>query len=114
MLAVCAQSYFRPELLNRLDEIVVFKQLSMLDARTIAELLLNETRQRMAVRGIGLQVTAPLMCLICQQGYNQVRPATLPLGTIGTFTLLCHCGRGPSLYPLCQQVCYEILNFHVS
>ncbi|EIE27350.1 ATP-dependent Clp protease ATPase subunit [Coccomyxa subellipsoidea C-169] len=65
------KAYFRPELLNRLDEIVVFKQLSTRDARTIAELLLNETRQRMATRGIGLQVTAPLMRLICQEGYNQ-------------------------------------------
>ena len=74
-VVACAQAYFRPELLNRLDEIVVFKQLSMRDARTIAELLLNETRQRMAVRGIGLQVTAPLMRLICQEGYNQVQPA---------------------------------------
>ena len=68
----CAQAYFRPELLNRLDEIVVFRQLSMLDACSIAELQLNETRQRMAARGVGLQVTAPLMRLICQQGYNQV------------------------------------------
>jgi ATP-dependent Clp protease ATP-binding subunit ClpC len=68
------QAYFRPELLNRLDEIVVFKQLSMRDTRTIAELLLADTEQRMAVRGIGLRVTAPLMRLICHEGYNQVRP----------------------------------------
>lgn len=66
------QAYFRPELLNRLDEIVVFRQLSMRDARTIAQLLLAETEQRMAARGIGLQVTAPLMRAICQEGYNQV------------------------------------------
>ncbi|BDA47991.1 ATP-dependent Clp protease ATP-binding subunit ClpA homolog [Coccomyxa sp. Obi] len=65
------KAYFRPELLNRLDEIVVFRQLSMHDARIIAELLLNETRQRIALRGIDLQVTAPLMRLICQEGYSQ-------------------------------------------
>lgn len=44
----------------------------MRDARSIAELLLNETRARIALRGIDLQVTAPLMRLICQEGYSQV------------------------------------------
>lgn len=57
---------------------MVFRQLSTADARTIAELLLNETRARIAARGIGLQVTAPLMRAICTQGYNQVcLPGTL-------------------------------------
>ena len=67
-----AQAYFRPELLNRLDEIVVFRQLAPRDTRAIAELALAETRARLAALGIGLDVGAPLMRLVCERGYSQV------------------------------------------
>ena len=67
------QAYFRPELLNRLDEIVVFKQLSMADTGAIAQLLMQETRERIAQRGIGLEVTPALMRFICQEGHSEVR-----------------------------------------
>ena len=67
------QAYFRPELLNRLDEIVVFRQLAQRDARAITELVLADTQARLAKRGIGLEVTAALMRLVCETGYNQVR-----------------------------------------
>ena len=67
------QAYFRPELLNRLDEIVVFKQLGMADTGAIAALLMQETRERVAQRGIGLEATPALMRFICQEGYSEVR-----------------------------------------
>ena len=67
------QAYFRPELLNRLDEIVVFKQLGMGSTAAIAELLMQETRERVAVRGIGLEPSPGLMRFICQEGYSEVR-----------------------------------------
>ena len=73
-LTLCLlQAYFRPELLNRLDEIVVFKQLSMADTGAIAALLMQETRERIAQRGIGLEVTPALMRFICQEGHSEVR-----------------------------------------
>ena len=72
------QAYFRPELLNRLDEIVVFKQLAMFDTAAIAELLMQETRERIAVRGIGLEVSSSLMRFICQEGYSEVRNSLSP------------------------------------
>ncbi|CAK0784796.1 hypothetical protein CVIRNUC_008000 [Coccomyxa viridis] len=65
------KAYFRPELLNRLDEIVVFKQLSMADTGAIAALLMQETRERIAQRGIGLEVTPALMRFICQEGHSE-------------------------------------------
>lgn len=68
------QAYFRPELLNRLDEIVVFKQLGTADTAKIAELLLQETRGRIAQRGIGLEVSPALMRHICKEGHSEVRP----------------------------------------
>ncbi len=67
------QAYFRPELLNRLDEVVVFRQLGQREVRTVADLVLAETAQRVAARGIHLEVTASLMRLICEEGYDQVR-----------------------------------------
>ncbi len=67
------QAYFRPELLNRLDEIVVFKQLGMSSTAAIAQLLMQETRERIALRGIGLEPSPALMRHICQEGYSQVQ-----------------------------------------
>ncbi|CAL5223254.1 g5736 [Coccomyxa viridis] len=65
------KAYFRPELLNRLDEIVVFKQLGMSSTAAIAKLLMQETRERIALRGIGLEPSPGLMRFICQEGYSQ-------------------------------------------
>lgn len=75
---ILVQAYFRPELLNRLDEIVVFKQLAMANTAAIAELLMQETRERIAVRGIGLEVSSSLMRFICQEGYSEVRDSSSP------------------------------------
>ena len=50
------QAYFRPELLNRLDEVVVFRQLSPAHVRQIADLELARTAARCAERGVGLEV----------------------------------------------------------
>ena len=58
------KGYFRPELLNRLDEVVVFRQLDAVDARRIAALELAKTADRVAARGLHLEVTAPLMTAI--------------------------------------------------
>lgn len=66
------QGYFRPELLNRLDEVVVFRQLGEAEVRTIADILLRETAERMMEsRGIHLQVTAATMEQLCAEGYDQ-------------------------------------------
>ena len=67
------QAYFRPELLNRLDEIVVFRQLGTGSTAAIAELLMQETRERIALRGIGLEPSPSLMRFICQEGYSEVQ-----------------------------------------
>ena len=52
---------------------MVFKQLSMADTGAIAQLLMQETRERIAQRGIGLEVAPALMRFICQEGYSEVR-----------------------------------------
>lgn len=59
------QSYFRPELLNRLDEVVVFKQLGEAEVRTIAALELAKTAARMQEREITLEVGGWCSCCVC-------------------------------------------------
>ena len=68
MAAVRAQ--FRPEFLNRLDEIVLFKPLQEGEIAAIAELLLNEVRQRIAGRGIELRMTPEAQSWLAHKGYD--------------------------------------------
>ena len=66
------KGYFRPELLNRLDEVVVFRNLEAPDARKIAALELAKTGGRLVEqRGIHLEVTERLMGRICAEGYDR-------------------------------------------
>lgn len=62
--APALQSYFRPELLNRLDEVVVFRPLGEREVRVIAELELAKTAARMSERGIGLEVGNGSICIL--------------------------------------------------
>src|SRR4051795_3222860 len=48
---------FRPEFLNRIDEIVVFQQLDSTQLERITDLLLNETRRRLRAQGIDVEFT---------------------------------------------------------
>lgn len=65
------KSYFRPELLNRLDEVVVFRRLLKEDVAQIAELELAKTAERVAERGIALRVEAPVLDMIIEEGYSE-------------------------------------------
>ena len=61
------KQYFRPEFLNRLDEIIVFRQLTKLEVKEIADIMLKEVFDRLKKKDIDLQVghgTASL-CTAC-------------------------------------------------
>ncbi|WP_019498394.1 ATP-dependent Clp protease ATP-binding subunit [Pseudanabaena sp. PCC 6802] len=64
------KQYFRPEFLNRLDEIIVFRQLSKDEVKEIAELMLNEVFKRLKEKNINLAVTDRFKDLLVQEGYN--------------------------------------------
>ncbi|KDP22504.1 hypothetical protein JCGZ_26335 [Jatropha curcas] len=66
------KSYFRPELLNRIDEVVVFHPLEKAQMLEILNLMLQEVKQRLISLGIGLDVSDSIKDLVCQQGYDQV------------------------------------------
>jgi len=64
------KQYFRPEFLNRLDEIIVFRQLTKPEVKEIADLMLNEFFRRMLDKNIVLSVTERFKDLLVQEGYN--------------------------------------------
>ena len=64
------KQYFRPEFLNRLDEIIVFRQLSKDEVKEIADILLREVFDRMHEKDIVLSVTDKFKELIVKEGYN--------------------------------------------
>ena len=64
------KQYFRPEFLNRLDEIIVFRQLTRDEVKIIAEIMLKEVFGRMLEKGIALSVTEAFKERLVEEGYN--------------------------------------------
>jgi len=64
------KQYFRPEFLNRLDEIIVFRQLSRDEVKEISEIMLKEVFARMLEKGISLSVTEAFKERLVDEGYN--------------------------------------------
>jgi ATP-dependent Clp protease ATP-binding subunit ClpB len=61
---------FRPEFLNRVDEIVVFHSLSREDLKQIVEIQLERLRARLAERHIELELTGPAREHLAASGYD--------------------------------------------
>jgi ATP-dependent Clp protease ATP-binding subunit ClpC len=64
------KQYFRPEFLNRLDEIIVFRQLTKDEVGQIAEIMLKEVFERISIKGIQLEVTDRFKTRLIDEGYN--------------------------------------------
>ncbi len=64
------KQYFRPEFLNRLDEIIVFRQLTKNEVKDIAEIMLKEVFSRLNDKGIKLSVTDAFKERLVEEGYN--------------------------------------------
>ncbi|RJR31333.1 ATP-dependent Clp protease ATP-binding subunit [Candidatus Parcubacteria bacterium] len=62
--------HFRPEFLNRLDGIIVFKPLSREDVKQIALLQIKKIADNLAVKGINLEVTESGLKELAEQGYD--------------------------------------------
>ena len=65
------KSIFRPEFLNRVDEIVVFNQLSRDSLKKISELMINEVRSECKDRGITLEVSDEAIQWFAVNGYDE-------------------------------------------
>ena len=64
------KNYFRPEFLNRLDEVIVFRQLTRAEVKQIASIMLKEVFERMGEKDITLSVTEPFRDRLVEEGYN--------------------------------------------
>jgi ATP-dependent Clp protease ATP-binding subunit ClpC len=64
------KQHFRPEFLNRLDEIIVFRQLLREEVAQIADLLLREVAVRLQEQAIGLEVSDRIKQRIITDGYD--------------------------------------------
>lgn len=64
------KQFFRPEFLNRLDEIVVFRQLTKDEVKQIADILIGEIANRISDRDIHLEVTERFKDRVVEEGYS--------------------------------------------
>ena len=66
------RAHFRPEFLNRVDDIVLFKPLTFAEIGRIIDLLLDQLRQRLAERHITLELTDAAKQWLAREGYDPV------------------------------------------
>ena len=65
-----ARKSFKPEFLNRIDEIIVFRELSRPQLRNIVDLELAKINNRLAVRGVSLSFSDDLRDFLIEKGYR--------------------------------------------
>jgi ATP-dependent Clp protease ATP-binding subunit ClpC len=66
------KDFFKPELLNRIDEIIPFHTLGLEQLYEIADLMIAKTQQRISARSIDLQITDAARSLLVERGYDPV------------------------------------------
>jgi ATP-dependent Clp protease ATP-binding subunit ClpB len=66
------RAHFRPEFLNRVDEIVLFKPLTLAEIESIVALQIADVQARLADRRIALELTESARALIARRGYDPV------------------------------------------
>ena len=71
VMGIVAQ-HFRPEFINRIDDVVVFKPLSSDHIQRIAQLQLDLLNQRLAEQGLSLTLSDQAMQAVCEAGYDPV------------------------------------------
>jgi len=70
MLKEELEKHFRPEFLNRVDDIVFFRPLTREDLKSIIDIELSHVRERIRVKGHTLALTDAAKEFIIEQGYN--------------------------------------------
>ena len=66
------KKYFRPEFLNRLDEIIVFNHLTKNDVRQISEIMIKQLQDRMKEKEIELEVKNVVKDVLIEQGFDPI------------------------------------------
>ena len=66
------KAYFRPELINRIDEVVVFHGLNAANIRSIAQIQLGSLKKRLAEQNLRLEVSEAALDVLAQAGFDPV------------------------------------------
>lgn len=66
------RSHFRPEFLNRVDEIIIFEQLKKEELAGIIQIQLERVRKRLRERGLELVMSQDAVELVAEHGYDPV------------------------------------------
>jgi ATP-dependent Clp protease ATP-binding subunit ClpC len=64
------KSHFRPEFLNRIDDIVVFHQLTEVEIIQIVDLMINNLDNRLKAKDMGIELTPAAKSLLAKRGYD--------------------------------------------
>ncbi len=64
------KAHFRPEFLNRIDEVIVFHELSLDEVIEIVDLLIRRVREQLENQGIGLELTRAAKEYVANKGYE--------------------------------------------
>ena len=64
------RSTLRPEFVNRIDEVILFRSLGKDQIAKIARLLLDHTARRLKAQGVGIEFTAAAVALIAEEGFD--------------------------------------------
>ncbi|HEV2347710.1 MAG TPA: ATP-dependent Clp protease ATP-binding subunit [Actinocrinis sp.] len=66
------KQHFRPEFLNRVDDVIVFPQLTQEDIIQIVDLMMAKVDERLKDRDMGIELTQSAKLLLADKGYDQV------------------------------------------
>lgn len=72
MVTPAVKEMFKPELLNRIDEIVLFHALEQTHLHEIVDIMIAQTQQRLAAQAITMEVSAEARCLLVKCGYDPI------------------------------------------
>ena len=64
------EKFFRPEFLNRVDDVIVFRHLTHVDLKEVIDLELGKVRERLAERGLKLELTEEAKLFLIRKGSN--------------------------------------------
>jgi len=78
------ERFFRPEFINRLDDVIVFRPLTKEDLVSIVEFEVGKVAERLTMQGFGLELDQPAKDFLIDKGYNPdfgARPLRRAIGT---------------------------------
>ena len=64
------KQHFRPEFLNRIDEVIVFHELTKAEVTSIVDLMIKRVTNQLEGQGIGLELTESAKLLLADKGYD--------------------------------------------